>query len=233
MGAWMISLNTRPEPVGIDPERTAVVVVDMQNAFVSESGMFDLAGVDISSAPAVIDANRRLLKACRQAGVKVVYLQMSYRRDLGDAGDVSSPNYHKELGIVTMRKRPELGGKLLVDGTWDWQIIEALTPEPQDWVIRKSRYSGFCGTDLEQRLRDADIRHLLFTGVATNVCVESTARDAFFAEFWPILIEDAVNHSGPDFNRQASVWNFENVFGWVTDTSNVIAALKTTTSAAA
>ncbi|PLP60715.1 pyrimidine utilization protein B [Mesorhizobium loti] len=229
----MISLNTRPDPVTIVPERTAVIVVDMQNAFVSNGGMFDLAGVDISNAASVIYANRRLLKACRRAGIRVVYLQMSYRSDLSDAGDVSSPNYHKELGITTMRRRPELGGRLLVDGTWDWQIIEALSPEPGDWVVRKSRYSGFCGTDLEERLRNADIQHLLFTGVATNVCVESTARDAFFAEFWPILVEDAVNHSGPDFNRQASVWNFENVFGWVADTGQVIVALETAISATA
>lgn len=226
----MISLNTRPEPVTIVPERTAVIVVDMQNAFVSKGGMFDLAGVDISNALSVIDSNQRLLKCCRQAGVQVVYLQMSYRPDLSDAGDVQSPNYHKELGIMTMRKRPDLGGKLLVDGTWDWRIVDALSPEPNDWVVRKSRYSGFCGTDLEQRLRKANIQHLLFTGVATNVCVESTARAAFFAEFWPILIEDAVNHSGPDFNRQAAVWNFENVFGWVTDTNHVIAALEAATS---
>ncbi len=73
---------------------------------------------------------------------------------------------------------------------------------------------------------DEKIRNLLFTGIATNVCVESTARDAYFAEFWPIMIEDAMNHSGPDFNRQSTLWNFEHVFGWVTQSANVIAALR-------
>ena len=91
--------------------------------------------------------------------------------------------------------------------------------------MRKSRYSGFCGTDLEAYLRAHNIKYLLFTGVATNVCVESTARDAFFAEFWPILVEDAMNHSGPDFNRQATLWNFEHALGWVTSADHVIAAL--------
>jgi ureidoacrylate peracid hydrolase len=158
---------------------------------------------------------------------------MSYRPDLADAGDASSPNYHKELGMVMMRQRPELHGKLLIDGTWDWQIVDALRPEPGDVVIRKSRYSGFCGTDLEARLRAAGITHLLFTGVATNVCVESTARDAFFAEFFPILVEDAMNHSGPDFNRQATLWNFEHVFGWVTSVDDVTAAIEAAALAAA
>ena len=162
--------------------------------------------------------------------MKVIYLQMSYRPDLGDAGDASSPNYHKELGIRMMRQRPELSGKLLVDNSWDWQIVEALQPEPGDHVVRKSRYSGFCGTDLEAYLGAGNIRYLLFTGVATNVCVESTARDAYFAEFWPILVEDAMNHSGPDFNRQATLWNFEHVFGWVTQADDVVALLQAETA---
>jgi ureidoacrylate peracid hydrolase len=66
----------------------------------------------------------------------------------------------------------------------------------------------------------------LFTGVATNVCVESTARHAFFNDLWPILVEDAMNHSGPDFNRQATLWNFEHTLGWVTSSDAVIAALE-------
>jgi ureidoacrylate peracid hydrolase len=222
----MTALKAKPESLAIKPERTAVIVVDMQNAFVSPGGMFDLAGFDISGAASAIEANRRLLTACRSAGVKIVYLQMSYRPDLGDAGDASSPNYHKELGMVMMRQRPELRGKLLIDRTWDWQIVDALRPEPGDTVVRKSRYSGFCGTDLETQLRAAGISHLLFTGVATNVCVESTARDAFFAEFFPILVADAMNHSGPDFNRQATLWNFEHVFGWVTKVDDVVKALE-------
>ena len=110
-----------------------------------------------------------------------------------------------------MRSRPELEGKLLIEGAWDWQIVDELTPEPGDLVIRKTRYNGFHRTILEDRLKADDIRYLLFTGVATNVCVESTARSAFFSDFWPVLVEDAMNHSGPDFNRQATLWNFEHV----------------------
>lgn len=221
----MHELNARPEPVAIGPASTALVVVDMQNAFAAPGGMFDLAGIDISAAPAVIDANRRLVAACRRAGVRIVYLQMTYRADLADAGGPESPNFHKELGIVLMRRRPELAGRLLVEGSWDWQIVDALTPQPDDLVVRKTRYSGFCRTGLADCLRADNIRHLLFTGVATNICVESTARDAYFEEFWPILVADAMNHAGPDFTRAATLWNFENVLGWVTDTASVLAAL--------
>ena len=218
-------LEARPEALEIDPARTALVVVDMQNAFVSPGGMFDLAGFDISGAPAVIDVHRRLLDGCRAARVPIVYLQMTYRPDLTDGGDETSPNFHKELGLVMMRRRPELEGTLLVEGTWDWQVVDELSPQAGDTVIRKSRYSGFCRTPLADHFRAAGIRHLLFTGVATNVCVESTARDAYFEELWPILVEDALNHSGPDFNRDATLWNFEHVFGWVTWSDDVLATL--------
>lgn len=222
----MAKLMARPGPLDIDFSQTAVIVVDMQNAFVSKGGMFDLFGIDISGAPKVVEVNRRLLEASRNAAVEVVYLQMSYKPDLSDAGGPNSPNYHKELAMLLMRDRPELMGKLLVEGTWDWQIVDELTPLPGDHVITKTRYSGFCRTDLAEFLRSKGIRNLLFTGVATNVCVESTARDAYFEEFWPILVEDAMNHAGPDFLREATLWNFEHVFGWKTTSDDVVRALE-------
>jgi ureidoacrylate peracid hydrolase len=222
----MVTLRARPEPLEIDLKRTAIVVVDMQNSFVSKGGMFDLAGFDISGSTPVIEVNRRLIAASRKAGVKVVYLMMAFKPDLSDAGDPSSPAYHKELALRMMRSRPELAGKLLVDDTWDAAIIEPLAPQPGDKVIRKTRYDGFCRTELDGWLRAQNIRYLMFTGVATNVCVESTARHGFFNEFWPILIEDAMNNSGPDFNRQATLWNFEHTLGWVTQSADVVAALQ-------
>ena len=223
----MIALKAKPNQISIDLRRTAVIVVDMQNAFASKGGMFDLAGFDISGAARVIEVNHAILCAARRVGVKVIYLQMTFKRDLSDAGDPSSPAYHKELALVMMRSRPELEGKLLIENTWDWRIVDELTPEPGDLVIRKTRYNGFHRTALEDSLSTAGIRHLLFTGIATNVCVESTARSAFFNDFWPILVEDAMNHSGPDFNRQATLWNFEHVFGWVTNAARTIEALQT------
>jgi ureidoacrylate peracid hydrolase len=222
----MVTLRATPAPIDIDLARTAIIVVDMQNSFVSKGGMFDLAGFDITGSAPVIEVNRQLLAAARRRGVKVIYLMMAFKPDLSDAGDPSSPAYHKELALRMMRDRPGLAGKLLVENTWDAAIIEALAPQPGEKVIRKTRYDGFCRTELDGHLRAANIRYLLFTGVATNVCVESTARHAFFNEFWPILVEDAMNNSGPDFNRQATLWNFEHTLGWVTRSDQVIAALQ-------
>ena len=226
----MVMVNAKPEQIDLDFAKTALVVVDMQNAFASKGGMFDLAGLDISGAKAAIEANSRLINESRNSGIKVVYLQMTYKPDLRDAGGPGSPNYHKELGLIMMRDRPELNGTLLVEDTWDWQIVDELTPREEDLVITKSRYSGFSGTNLDNFLRSEGVRYILFTGIATNICVESTARDAFFAEYWPVLVEDALNHSGPDFNRQATLWNFEHVFGWVTDTDQLIEGMERKTN---
>jgi ureidoacrylate peracid hydrolase len=164
----MTTLFARPEPLDLDLAQTALIIVDMQNGFATKGGLFDLAGFDISRAPAVIETNRRLLAAARRSGLKVVHLQMTIKPDLSNAGGPSSPNHHKELALVMMRARPELAGTLLIEDTWDWRIVDALAPAPGEHVVRKSRYSGFVNTGLEDHLRAAGIRNLLFTGIATT-----------------------------------------------------------------
>ena len=219
----MAILKARPQDVEIDLARTAFIVVDMQNAYAKKGGMLDLGvGIDESRTNPVIAANQRLLSAARAAGVQVFYLQFGYKPDLSDAGGPLSPNIRKQMAIRLIKERPADRDKLIIEGTWGWDIIDELKPEPGDLVVKKARYSGFAGTTLENQLNGLDIRHILFTGVATNVCVESTAREAFFREFWPILIDDAMDHTGPDFTRQATLYNFETKFGWVTKTDDVL-----------
>ena len=94
--------------VDLNLEKCALVVVDMQNAFASNGGMLDLAGVDISLANSIIEINRQLIEKARENGVKVIYLQMTYHSDLSDGGSNMSPNYHKELGLVLMRSKLNL-----------------------------------------------------------------------------------------------------------------------------
>ncbi len=209
----MAKLNAKPEPVEVDFRKSAVVVVDMQNAFASKGGLLDLAGVDIAGAAAVIDSIRGIVEAARAAGVPVVYLQMGYQADLSDSGGPESPNWHKELAIRMMNCRPELKGRLVTIGTWDFDIVDALKPRAGDLVIVKKRYSGFARTELDDELRKRGIRYLFFTGIATNVCVESTLRDAFFLDYWPVLITDAAMAPTPALH-ETTVQNVENYFGW-------------------
>ena len=221
----LVTINAKPQPLEIDLSRTAVIVVDMQNAFATEGGMFDNAGYDISGAPAVIEKNVELLPALREAGAKVVYLKMSYSEDYSDAGGPQSPNWHKEVGLVMMRGRPETWGKYVTQNSWDEEICEELAPVAADVIVRKQRYSGFAGTNLDMVLKTHGIRYCLYTGVATNVCVETTLRDGYLLDYWPILVADACDNSGPEYNRLATEWNVEHAFGWVTTTRDVLEAL--------
>jgi len=210
----MITFSTKPEPISVDPAHAAIMVVDMQNAFASKGGMFDLSGIDISGARHVIEVLKEVLETARHTGFQVVYLQMGYDAKLTSSGGPESPNWHKELALLLMRKRPELKGKVLTEGQWDWEVVEELRPHLEDLVVNKTRYSGFCGPPLDSMLRTRSIKTLLFTGIATNVCVESTLRDAFFLDYWPVLLHDATMQAGPSMLQEATVRNVENYFGW-------------------
>jgi ureidoacrylate peracid hydrolase len=223
---FMLNLDTRPDPLSIDPLRTAIVVVDMQNAFASKGGLLDLAAADISGAGKVVATIREVLDAARARSVPVVYLQTGYKPDLSNGGGEGSPNPRKETALCLMRARPELKGQLLVEGTWDFQIVDALAPQPGDRVVLKTRYSGFAGTQLDTLLRSNDIRYLVFVGIATNVCVESTLRDAYFHEYWPILVTDGAMQAGPPEAHAATIFNVESFFGWTLGAKQLIAALK-------
>jgi ureidoacrylate peracid hydrolase len=220
----VLHLEARPEPVAIDPRRSALIVVDMQNAFASKQGMLDLAGADISAAPRVVLLAKRALDTARVAGIPIFYLQMGYRPDLSDSGGPESPNWHKELGIRMMNRQPELRGKLVTVGGWDFEIVSELKPRPTDVVITKTRYSGFANTPLDDELKKRGVRYLFFTGIATNVCVESTLRDAFFLDYWPILIGDAAMGSDAQ-GHESAVKNVEAFFGWTITTAEFIRAL--------
>jgi ureidoacrylate peracid hydrolase len=217
-------LNTKPEAIELDASNAAVVVVDMQNAFASRGGLLDIAGLDISGAPPVVETIAKVLDRARARSIAVVYLQMGCKPDLSNSGGENSPNSHKELGMVLMTRRPELRGKLVTEGTWDFQIVEALKPQPQDLVVVKTRYSGFAGTPLDSMLRTRGIRYLFLAGMATNVCVESTLREAFFLDYWPILLTDGALQAGPRAAHEATVFNVENFFGWTLNSEDFLAA---------
>jgi ureidoacrylate peracid hydrolase len=219
-------LNAKPEAIAVDFDRAAIVAVDMQNAFASKGGMLDIAGADLSDAQRVVRAIRAVLAAARRAEMPVVYLQMGYKPDLSNSGGPNSPNWHKELAMHLMNKRPELKGKLLTEGTWDFAIVDELAPEEGDLVIIKTRYSGFAGTTLDSQLRVRGIRYLFFAGIATNVCVESTLRDAYFQDYWPILLRDGSMPAGNASVQEATLYNVESFFGWSAKSEDLIAILE-------
>lgn len=221
----MPKLNAKPEPVEVEFDKSAIVIVDMQNAFASKGGMLDLAGVDISDAARVVRTIREVLESGRASGIPVIYLQMLYKPDLSNAGGANSPNPHKELAMRLMRGRPELRGKILTEGTWDGALVDDVAAQPGDIVIVKTRYSGFAGTSLDYQLRMRGIHYLFFAGIATNVCVESTLRDAYFRDYWPILIADATMPAGDSRVQEMTLYNVESFFGWTMSSRELLQAL--------
>ena len=220
MSADTIMLPARPEPLPVSVRQTAVIVIDMQNAYASPGGYLDLAGFDISGAAAVIENSKGVLDVARAAGLPVIYFQNGWDADYVEAGGPGSPNWHKSNAMRTMRERPELAGKLLAKGGWDYALVDALAPKPGDIVLAKTRYSGFFNSQLDSVLRSRGIRTLIFIGIASNVCVESTLRDAFHLEYFSVVLGDATHQAGPDFVHKAALFNIEKFFGWVSSVAD-------------
>jgi len=216
-------LQARPAPVDLDPARTAVLVVDMQNAFGSPGGMFDRVGVPIGSIQDAVAPTSAAIAAARQAGLKVIYLKMGFQADLSDLGTHGGAQEHffAHMGI------PD---GVLTRDEWGTDIVAELTPEPDDTVVYKTRFSGFYDTELDDLLRAAGITHLIVTGCTTSICVESTVRDAFFRDYTCIVLEDCTAEPmGANLsptNHDATLLLVERVFGSVSTGTDLVEALE-------
>ena len=226
-----VSIEARPGPIAIDPARAAVLVVDMQNDFGAEGGMFHRAGIDISAIRRAVAPTARVLGAARGAGMKVVYLKMEHREDLSDAGPQDAPHRIKHLPLAVGEPvpTPDGEGRILIRDTWNTRILDELAPERGDVVVSKHRYSGFYQTDLDAILKTLGVKYLIVTGCTTSVCVESTVRDAMYRDYTCVLLEDCtaepVGQGLPRSNHEASLPVIQTLFGWVSTTAELERAL--------
>jgi len=235
----IIPIDAKPEPISIDPIRTAVIVVDMENDFAAKGGMFDRAGVDISGAQKAIAPTAKVLAAARQAGLKIIYLKMGYHPDLSDLGANDSVNRarHLKFGVGQKIQAPDgRESRILVRDTWDTDIVPELKPQANDAVIYKTRFSGFYQTELDAILKKFGVKYLIVTGVTTSICVESTVRDAMFRDYLCVLLQDCmsepIGHDLARTNHDASLLNAELLFGWVSSSDQFTKALTTNSSQA-
>jgi ureidoacrylate peracid hydrolase len=158
----------------IEPGRTAMIVVDMQNDFVAEGAMLRSA-----QAAAMVPRLAETLAFCREKGIKVIYTAHVHRRDGCDMG------LYDDL-------YPPIADRLsLVDGTPGVDIFAALAPAPGEHVVKKHRYSGFFGTDLDIILREWGVDTVVVTGTTTENCCHATARDAMFNNYKVVFLSDA------------------------------------------
>lgn len=227
-----IKLDAKPESISMRASDTAVIVVDMQNDFGSKGGMFDLAGIDLAGIQKVVAPISRVLASARNAGIKVIYLKMAFRPDLSDLGAPGSVNRvrHLKMNVGKVVRAPDgRESRILIRDTWSSDILAELKPSEHDIQVYKSRFSGFYETDLHATLTKLGIKHLIFTGCTTSICVESTVRDAMFRDYLPILLADCMSEPiGGKFarsNHEASLLSVEVLFGWVSSSDQFVTAL--------
>jgi nicotinamidase-related amidase len=164
------------------PGHTAVLVVDMQNDYVSAGGATDRRHGSVEAAQAIIPNIKRLLSAAREVGALVVYVKMAMDAELRTVSDVEYLRRVDRWGDLPVA----------VKGTWGHEVCPELAPEPGDLEVEKHRSSGFTGTNLDQVLRSNQIRSTIITGVVTHGCVESTVRDAMLYDYYVTLVRDGV-----------------------------------------
>lgn len=162
-----------PVKYPIIPEKTAMLVVDMQNDFVQEGAL-----AEIPDARAMVPRLNRLLTVCRTHKIPIIYIHHVIRGGEIDAGRLAD------------LFEPVRNNQMIIAGTKNVEIYAGLKPQPDDLVVAKPRYSAFYGTDLEAILRSKKIETLIISGTVTNVCCESTARDAFSHDYKVIFLSD-------------------------------------------
>jgi ureidoacrylate peracid hydrolase len=229
----LVAIDAKPEPVTIDPERAALIVIDMQNDFGSPGGMFDRAGVDISGIRQAIEPTKRAIATARKQGIPIVYVKMGFRPDLSDAGAPGSPNRVKHVRVhagEAMQAPDGSQSRILIRDTWNTDIVSELAPEAGDIVMYKHRFSAFFETELDDILKRLHAQYLIFTGCTTSVCVESSIRDAMFRNYACVLLEDCtaepIGQGLPRSNHEASLLVLQTLFAWTSRSEKFIEALE-------
>lgn len=199
-----------------------LLVIDMQNGFCSSGGSYEkyggTIGADIKAYREIIPNTARLVAACREVGIRVFYTQQ-VREESGI--DLFTRLHH----IVPERRAEYLRIPACIRGTWDAEIIDELKPGKGDHIVVKRRDSAFQDTELDLWLRSIYADTIIFTGVDTVICVETTLTDAFNIGYDVILVEDATASSWPKIG-QASIRKVAGSYGWVVKTDRLIELLR-------
>lgn len=222
-----VSLKDRGRLLTIDLSRTAIIVVDMQNDFCHSHGWLSHIGVDITPARAPIDPLKALLPALRRVDVPIIWLNWGNRPDRINLPPGVLHVYNSDgrsTGIGD--PLPETGARVLQSGSWAADIVEELSPEPQDIRVDKFRMSGFQDTALDSILRNLDIDTILFAGVNADQCVLSTLQEASARGYDCILLKDCCGTTSPQFCMDATLYNVRQCFGFVAAGSDIVANLE-------
>lgn len=219
-----LSVQAEPYEFEFDPQRTALIVIDMQRDFVDPGGFGEQLGNDVSRLRRVIAPLQRVLAAMRAAGYLVIHTREGHLPDLSDCPPTKIARGRLTNGIGDVGPM----GRILVRGSYGHDIIDELKPVGDETVIDKPGKGAFFATDLDFILRNRSIQSLVVTGVTTEVCVNTTVREANDRGYECLVLEDCVGSYFPEFQDYAlrMIKAQGGIFGWVTSSDQLLAALQ-------
>jgi len=217
------TMNAEPYELEFDLTKTALLIIDMQRDFVLPGGFGEALGNDVTPLQATIGPTRRVLDAARALSVMIIHTREGHRPDLTDCPP-------SKLGRGRGKTRigdPGPMGRILVRGEIGHDIVPELYPKPGETVIDKPGKGAFYATDLELILRNRGIVTLIVCGVTTEVCVNTSVREANDRGFECVVLSDCVGSYFPEFQTAAlaMVKAQGGIFGWVSDSRRALAAL--------
>ena len=242
--AWAVNANTadltrpplKPKPLIISTEtktlyldlaKVAIVVIDMQNDFCHPDGWLAHIGVDVMPARTPIAPLQKFLPVLRGVEVPIVWVNWGNRPDLLNISAATRHVYNPSgLGIGLGDPLPKNQAPVLMVGSWAAAVVDELEQKPEDIRVDKYRMSGFWDTPLDSILRNLGKTTLLFAGVNADQCVMATLQDANFLGYDCILVKDCTATTSPTYCWQATLYNVNQCFGFVTDSHAIFDAIK-------
>jgi biuret amidohydrolase len=216
-------IEAEPYSFGLDPARAALVIIDMQRDFLEPGGFGESLGNDVSLLRKTIEPTRRLLAAARAAGMTVIHTREGHRADLTDLPPAKKVRGNPTLAIGDMGAM----GRVLVRGEAGHDIIPELYPIAGEPVIDKPGKGAFYATDLDTILKNRGIAQLIVCGVTTEVCVNTSVREANDRGYDCLVVEDCCGSYFPEFQEMGlkMIKAQGGIFGWVAPSEAVISAL--------
>ena len=222
-----VHVAAQPQSVVFDLEKSALIVIDMQNDFCAQDGWIGSLGIDTAPARALVQPINRTTAALRAQGVPVIWVNWGVRADRLNLSPGTQHPFNPN------GKQPGLAGKIvgsartyhvLQKDSWGAQIIDSLVQDPRDVHVDKHRISGFWDTPLNAILNNLGVKTLLFAGVNADHCVLGTLMDANFHGYDTLLLEDCTATTSPDFCLKATFHNVRFCFGFTAISSDLIEA---------
>jgi biuret amidohydrolase len=218
----MKTVAANPFEFHYHPEQTAVLMIDMQRDFIEHGGFGESLGNDVTHLQSIVPVAEQLLSWARQQSMLIVHTKECHRPDLSDLPPAKKTRGNPSLRIGDAGPM----GRLLVDGELGSDFIEAMLPLPGEMVIAKPGKGAFYATDLQAKLNQRGIRSLIVAGVTTEVCVQSSMREANDRGYECLVISDATASYFPHFKQVTleMIAAQGAIVGWVADFSQLKAS---------